>query len=65
MNIYDFLRGVLFRGEEQSLKRHTVVGLISVAEFTDHRTGPPGYMGRLAGTTTLHRSRLYPPVRDL
>jgi hypothetical protein len=30
------LRGVLFRGEEQSIKSHTVVGLASVLEFIDH-----------------------------
>ncbi len=28
------------------------------------RTGPPGYIGWRAGTTTLCQSRLYPPVRD-
>jgi hypothetical protein len=28
------------------------------------RTGPPGYKGWRDGTTTLCKSRLYPPVWD-
>ncbi len=29
------------------------------------RTGPPAYVARRAGTTTLCRSQLYPPVQGL
>jgi hypothetical protein len=30
-----------------------------------YRSGTPGYISWLAGTTTLRHSRLYPTVRDL
>ncbi len=37
---------------------------IQLTLVQDSRTGPPGYIDWWAGTTTLCRSQLYPPVRD-